>query len=61
VSLLAQVSDLTERVVEIADRYRDTDDSAVATELTTGERALVTARRAMEHAAAALAALADLA
>jgi hypothetical protein len=58
-SLRAQVSDVTVRVVEIADRYRDTDDSSVTAELDTGERALLSARRALEHAANLLAEMAE--
>jgi hypothetical protein len=53
-SLRAQVTDVIERVVQIADRYRTSDDTAVTAELDAGERALMTARRALEHAASVL-------
>ena len=54
-SLRAQIEELTRRVVEIADGYRETDDSAVTSELDQGERALITARRALERASGMLA------
>jgi hypothetical protein len=57
-SLHAQVSDVIERIVQVADRYRDTDDSAVTAELDAVERALTVARRALEHATTLLADLA---
>jgi hypothetical protein len=53
-SLRAQVDDIVVRVVQIADGYRDTDDSAVTGELDQAERALTSARRALDHAAATL-------
>ena len=43
-SLRAQLEELTGRVVAVGDRYRDTDDSAVAGELDQAERALLGAR-----------------
>jgi len=54
-SLRAQVDELTRRVVQIADGYRETEDSAVTNELDQGERALMTVGRALERAAAMLA------
>jgi hypothetical protein len=50
-SLRAQVDEITRRVVQMADGYRDTEDSAVASELDQGERSLTTARRALDRAA----------
>ena len=40
-SLRAQLEELTARVVAVGDRYRDTDDSAIAGELDQAERALL--------------------
>ena len=54
-SLRAQIDELTRRVVQIADGYRETEDSAVTNELDQGERALMTAGRALARAAAMLA------
>jgi hypothetical protein len=54
-SLRAQVDEITRRVVQIADGYRDTDDGAVTGELDQGERSLTTARRALDRAATSLA------
>jgi hypothetical protein len=49
-SLRAQLEDLDERIVAVGDRYRDSDDSAVAGELDQAERSLHAARRAVERA-----------
>ena len=57
-SLRAQVDDIVTRVVQIADGYRDTDDSAVTGELDQAERSLTSARRALDRAAATLTELA---
>ena len=54
-SLRAQIEEVTRRVVQIADSYRDTDDSAVTGELDQAERSLTNARRALEHASTRLA------
>jgi hypothetical protein len=54
-TLRAQVDDLTARLLEVAERYDDTSDSQVATELFAAERALVSARRSLERALALLA------
>ena len=54
-SLRAQIEDLTRRVVQISDGYRDTDHSAVTGELDQSERSLTNARRALERASATLA------
>lgn len=57
-SLRAQVDDIVTRVVQIGDGYRATDDRAVTGELEQAERALTSARRALDHAAATLTELA---
>ncbi|HEY3722642.1 MAG TPA: hypothetical protein VGN59_04680 [Acidimicrobiia bacterium] len=49
-TLQSQIEELTERIVAVADRYRDTPDSAITTELDGAERNLLTARRAVERA-----------
>ena len=49
-SLRAQLDELTERVVAVGDRYRDTDDSAIAAELDQAERALLGAVRSLDRA-----------
>jgi len=50
-TLRAQLDDLTSRVVAVGDRYRDTDDSAIAAELDHAERTLIGATRALDRAA----------
>ena len=50
-SLRAQVDELTDRVVAVGDRYRDTDDSAISAEIDQAERALRGATRALDRAA----------
>jgi hypothetical protein len=49
-SLRTQLEELTERIVAVGDRYRDTDDSAVAGELDQAERTLLAAIRSLERA-----------
>ena len=49
-TLRTQVEELTTRVVAVGDRYRDTDDSAIAAELDQAERALRGAARALDRA-----------
>jgi len=49
-SLRAQLEELTDRVVAVGDRYRDSDDSAVAAEIDEAERALLAAVRALDRA-----------
>ena len=56
-SVVAQVDDLGRRVTELAERYGETPDSAVATELFATERALATARRSLDRASALLEAM----
>jgi hypothetical protein len=53
-SLGTQVGELADRVVAVGDRYRDSDDSAIAAELDQAERLLVNARRSLDRAAALL-------
>lgn len=53
-SLYAQLDDLVARVVAVSDRYRDTDDSAIAAELDQAERQLLGATRALDRAAGLL-------
>jgi hypothetical protein len=48
--LRAQVDELTARVTAVAERYDDTDDSAVAAELFAAERALLGAKRSLDRA-----------
>ena len=54
-TLRAQIDDLTARLLAVAERYDDTADSQVATELFAAERALVSARRSLERALTLLA------
>jgi hypothetical protein len=54
-SLKAQLHELTARVVAVGDRYRDTDDSAIASELDQAERALLGAYRSLDRAGGFLA------
>jgi hypothetical protein len=49
-SLRSQLEELTNRVVTVADRYRDTPDSALTAELDAAERNLLTARRSVDRA-----------
>ena len=45
-----QLDELIRRVEHVADRYRETPDSAIAADLDQAERGLVSARRAIERA-----------
>ena len=54
-SLKSQLEELTARVVAVGDRYRDTDDSAIAAELDQAERALLGAYRSLDRAGGFLA------
>jgi hypothetical protein len=49
-SLRAQLEELTIRIVAVGDRYRDSDDSAIAGELDQAERTLLAAIRSLERA-----------
>lgn len=53
-TLRSQLEELTMRVVQVADRYAETPDSAVAADLYGAERSLIAARRAIDHALRAL-------
>ena len=53
-TLRAQVEDLLERITPLAERYGESPDSAVATDLFAGERALRSAGRAFDKAIAHL-------
>ncbi len=49
-SLRAQLEELAARVLAVAERYRESPDSAVTSDLDLAERALLGARRALERA-----------
>ena len=49
-SISSQLEDLGARITEMAERYGDTPDSALASELFAAERALIGARRALDRA-----------
>lgn len=49
-SIVSQIEDLTKRVTRLAETYGSTPDSAIASEMFAAERALITARRALERA-----------
>ena len=53
-SIQTQVDELSRRVTDLAERYGDTPDSAVASELFATERALATARRSLDRASSLL-------
>jgi hypothetical protein len=57
-SIAAQIDDLANRITEMAERYGDTPDSSVASELFNAERGLLGARRALDRAAGFLEGLA---
>jgi hypothetical protein len=57
-TLRSALQESTERLVAVADRYRETDDSAIAGDLDGAERGLVMARRAIDRALRSLAGLA---
>jgi hypothetical protein len=50
-TLRSQLEELTARVIAVADRYRESPDSAVTSDLDLAERSLIGARRALERAA----------
>jgi hypothetical protein len=54
-TLRSVLEESTDRLVAVADRYRETEDSAVAGDLDGAERGLVAARRAIDRALRALA------
>jgi hypothetical protein len=53
-TLRSQLEELARRVEAVADRYDDTPDSQIATDLYAAERTLISARRAVEKAITAL-------
>ena len=53
-TLRSQLEDLARRVEAVADRYEDTADSQIASDLYAAERTLVSARRAVDKAIGAL-------
>ena len=53
-TLRSQLEDLARRVEAVADRYEDTADSQVASDLYAAERTLVSARRSVDKAIGAL-------
>jgi hypothetical protein len=53
----AQLDDLARRVELVGDRYRESPDSAVSSDLDLAERSLIAARRALARAARTLAGL----
>jgi hypothetical protein len=48
-STVAQIDDLARRVTELAERYGETPDSAIAAELFASERSLAAARRSLDR------------
>jgi hypothetical protein len=50
----SQLEELARRVVAVADRYEDTPDSQIASDLYAAERTLLNARRSVDKAIAAL-------
>jgi len=56
-TLRSALEESTARLVDVADRYRHSEDSAIAGDLDSAERGLVTARRAIDRALRALAEL----
>lgn len=53
-TLRAQVDDVVKRLVVVAERYDDTADSAIATDLFAAERSLIAARRSIDRAVTGL-------
>jgi len=49
-TLRSVLEETTERLVTVADRYRDTEDSAIAGDVDAAERGLIAARRAVDRA-----------
>jgi hypothetical protein len=50
----SQLEELARRVEAVADRYEDTPDSQIASDLYAAERTLINARRSVDKAIAAL-------
>jgi hypothetical protein len=53
-TLRSQLEELARRVVTVAERYDDTPDSQIASDLYAAERLLVSARRSLAKATGAL-------
>jgi FixJ family two-component response regulator len=53
-TLRSQLEELARRVEAVADRYADTADSQIASDLYAAERTMISARRAVDKAIAAL-------
>ena len=53
-TLRSQLEELAHRVEAVADRYEDTADSQIASNLYAAERNLISGRRAIDKAIAAL-------
>jgi hypothetical protein len=53
-TLRSQLEELARRAVAVADRYDDTPDSQIASDLYAAERTLLNARRSLDRAIAAL-------
>jgi hypothetical protein len=53
-TLRSQLEDLARRVEAVADRYEDTPDSQIASDLYAAERTLIGARRSVDKAISAL-------
>ncbi len=53
-TLRAQLTELLDRVNQVADAYRDSPDTAVTNDLDAAERSFVAARRALDRAMGAL-------
>jgi hypothetical protein len=53
-TLRSQIDELVQRLTPVAERYGESPDSAIATDLFAAERALLTASRSLERALAHL-------
>jgi hypothetical protein len=53
-TLRSQLEELARRVEAVADRYEDTPDSQIASDLYAAERTLISARRSVDKAISAL-------
>ena len=53
-TLRTQIADVLERVIVVAERYDDSADSAIATDLFAAERSLIAARRSIDRAVSGL-------
>ena len=53
-ALRSVLDDLLSRIINIGDRYRGSDDSAIAVDIDSAERTLTASRRALDRALVAL-------